>query len=66
MTPTLKRKTAKPDPQKTYIALEPIAGQTRKVKQSDELRGDDPSSAAASVASFARTYHPRNGRPSGI
>jgi hypothetical protein len=42
MTPKLARKPDKPDPEKTYIALEPIAGETRTVKQGERLPGSDP------------------------
>jgi hypothetical protein len=43
MTPKLATKSAnKPDPEHYYIALEPIAGEWRTVKQGERLRGDDP------------------------
>ena len=43
MTPKLlAKKKPKPDPHKNYIAMQPLAGETRTVRMGDLLPGSDP------------------------
>jgi hypothetical protein len=57
-----KKKPDKPDPEHYYIALEPIAGEWRTVKQGERLRGDDPF-VSGNPASFFDEQVPPEQRP---
>lgn len=62
MTSGLKRTRDKPDPEHWYIAIEPIAGETRTVKQGDRLSGSDPL-VAGNRRSFVDEAVPPEQRP---
>jgi hypothetical protein len=42
MTPKLAKKSAKPDAEKFYVAIQPLVSEMRTVKQGDRLPGSDP------------------------
>jgi hypothetical protein len=59
----ITKRKPKPDPKKKYVAMQPIAGETRTVKTGDVLPGSDPF-VIGNYESFFDEATPAEERPS--